>query len=156
MNRRSLLSTTLLIPVVACTGMLPTTSQLASDAQLISSGLSVVVTNIQSLPGVTNAALATLGKYLAAITANAAALASQTVAVPATLVQEIVADIKAFAPVALAIIPGGSQLVAVVQAALALISPMLAAVGITATSAEPPRYAPEQAKAILKMAVAKR
>jgi hypothetical protein len=149
------LGATALIPFLsACnsTSTSTTPSQIATDVNLISTGLSAAVASIAAIPGVDPTQLATLQADLKIVQTDAATVAAATAA-PTSTVQEIVSTIDALAPIALALVPGGSALVPVIDAATSLAPALLADLGVSGvTSAALPvhtAYTPAQARALL-------
>jgi hypothetical protein len=149
MLRRTLLFASAIVPVVALVGCeVQTASQIASDVQLIASGLTAAMGDIKLLPGISNAAVTQLDFYLATIQADAAKVASTTSIPAASTIQEIAQVVQTLAAVALPLVPGGSVIEAAIQAALSLLPAVLAAVGVSG-AAMPAKYQPAQARAIL-------
>src|SRR4051794_5077309 len=103
-----------------------TPSQIATDVNLIASGLAAAIVSIRQIPGVPTAALTQLESYLAIIQADADKVASAT-ATPATaIVREINQMGQAIASVALPLVPAGSIMEATSQAAVSLLPVILA------------------------------
>ena len=95
--------------------------------------------------------LAELKERLATL-ADAKTLAVST-AVPSTsTVQEIISTVQTLAPIALALIPGASPFVPVIDAALSLAPALLADIGVTAASpkAIAPKYDQATARLVLR------
>ncbi len=157
MKRRLLLSTVPAALMAACTptSTTPTVSQLASDASLIASGMAAVVTALQSQPGIPAATLVQLQGYLATLQKDAAAVAAATATPATSTVQEIAQIVQTVAPIALSFVPGGGAVAAIVQAAVALLPAITAAIGVAgAPLGAAPVYAPDQARLILRAAPA--
>jgi hypothetical protein len=154
MNRRTLLGVAVLLPAatpLACGTQTP--SQIASDVNLVASGLAAAINDIKQIPGVPAAALAQLELYLATIQADAAKVASATATPTTSTVQEISQVVQALASVALPLVPAGSVMQATIQAAVSLLPVILAAVGVSGAGV-PVSYRPSQARAILAAAAA--
>jgi hypothetical protein len=149
MLRRTLLFASAIVPAVAIVGCeVQTASQIASDVNLIASGLSAVMAEIKLLPDIPAADVTQLDFYVATIQAGAAKVAS-TVSTPATsTIQEIAQVVQALASVALPLVPGGSAIEVAIQAALSLLPVILAAVGVSGAGL-PTKYQPSHARAIL-------
>jgi hypothetical protein len=149
MNRRTLLGAAALLPaaaLLACGTQTP--SQIATDVNLIASGLAAAIASIRQIPGVPAAALAQLESYLVIIQADAAKVASATATPATSTVQEISQVVQAIALVALPRVPAGSVTQATIQAAVSLLPVILAAVGVSGTGISV-KYPPSQARAIL-------
>ena len=155
MNRRTLLATTLLIPLGlgACASTTP--SQLATDVALIASGLGAAIAAIAAIPGVPVATVKQLQGYLATIQADAKAVAAATATVATGTVQEIASVVQALAPIALSFVPGGSAVWSIVNSALSLLPSVLAAVGVSGASPVKAVYSPDGARLVLRAATAK-
>jgi hypothetical protein len=151
-SRRSLVFLSAATVALAATGCAGTTpSQLASDVQLIASGLASAAAALMQVPGVPAATLTQLQGYLDTIKADAAAVASGPSGATGT-VQEIASTVQVVASIALPLIPGGSAIVAIVEAAVSLLPAILAAVGISGTTGAVAVYTPDQARLILRAA----
>ncbi len=150
MLRRELLSIVPLIAALNLTGCsgTATPTQLATDVNLIASGLSSVVASISQLPGVSTTVVTQLQADLATIQADAAKVASTA---QSSVVQEIGQVVQAVAAIVLPLIPGGSALAATVQAAVSLLPTVLAAAGVAGAAVTTP-FTPEQARLILAAA----
>jgi hypothetical protein len=139
--------------LAGCTSTTPVTpSTVATDANLITTGLSAAVAQIALVPGVNAATVATLQADLAIVQKDAASIAAATSAPSASTVQEIVQTVEAIAPVALALVPGGSALVPVIDAAVSLAPTLIADIQAvkTAGAVAPGAYSTEEARLILK------
>lgn len=141
MHRRALLTTSAFAiaagALAACSSIQsflgnPTTAptQLAADTNLIASGLSAAVVSLQAIPGLSPAALIKVQSDLALVQADAQKIAVATVPTSSSLVQEIAQGVQAIADVALPVIPNGSAIVAVINAAVSLLPVILAAAGV--------------------------
>jgi hypothetical protein len=138
-----------IVPAAVLVGCeVQTVSRVASDVNLIASGVTAAMADIKLLPGMPDAALTQLDFYLATIQADAAKVASATATPAASTIKEIAQVVQALASVALPLIPGGSAIEAAIQAALSLLPVVLAAVGVAGAGA-PAKYQPDQARAIL-------
>jgi hypothetical protein len=144
----SALATVSAVALAACTSGTPTASQLAADVNLIATGLTAALPQIQQIPGLPAAALAEIEKYLAIIQADAVKVAAAVASPPPGTVQEIAQVVQALAAVALPLLPAGSVAEAAIQAAISLLPVILAAIGV-AGAGVPARYAPADARAIL-------
>jgi hypothetical protein len=152
MNRRSLLTTAAFMPAAALLACgTQTVSQIATDVNLIASGLAAAVANIKQIRGVPIAVLTQLEFYLVTIQTDAAKVASATSTPATSVVQEISQVVQALASIALPLIPAGSVIQATIQAALSLLPVILAAVGVSGAHVSA-RYRPDQARAILAAA----
>ncbi len=151
MNRRTIIHAFALLPVstiVACGMQTPSPSQLASDVNLIVTGLTAAVASIKQIPGVPAPAVMQLQLYLTKIQADA----QQIVATPApSTVQEIGQVVQDVAAIALPLIPGGSVVEATVQAAVSLLPTLMAAIGVSGAALST-KYDPDQARLILAAA----
>ena len=139
-TRRYLLTATALLPVAGCAtientlGMTP--AKWATDLSLAAGWMPQIVAALAAL-GVPAATLAQITKWAAMVQTDAAAVASATATVvvgttSATYVQEAMQTLSAIAGVALPLLlPGGGALVIVVQAFLAVVPELAAAVGLT-------------------------
>ena len=79
MNRRTLLGAAAFVPVAALLACgTQTSSQVATDVNLIASGVAAAIASIKQIPGVPTATLTQLEAYLAIIQADAAKVASAT------------------------------------------------------------------------------
>ena len=149
MNRRTLLRATAFVPAIGllgCEGQ--TASQLATDVNLITSGLTAAFAALKQIAGVPSAVLTQIDFYVATIQADAAKVAT-AVGTPATsTVQEIGQVVQALASIVLPLVPGGSVIEATIQAAVSLLPVILAAAGVSGAGV-PVKYRPEQARAIL-------
>jgi hypothetical protein len=131
-------------------------SQIATDANLIATGLSAAVAQIALVPGVNQTTLATIQADVTLVQKDAASIASATSAPSASTVAEIVQTVQAVAPVALALVPGGSALVPVIDAAVSLAPALIADIeAVKTASAEAPGgtvapYSAGEARLILK------
>ena len=134
-----------------CAGT-PSTSQLATDVGLIASGLAAAIAAVAAIPGVPAATVTQLQGYLATIQADAKAVAAATATAATGTVQEIVSAVQALAPIALSFVPGGSAVVAIVNAALSLLPSILAAIGVAGVSTVKAVYSPDSARLILRAA----
>ena len=151
MNRRGLLiSVAALLPLsaalVACNKPV-TTTQIASDVQLIASGLQPVVNALVNAPNVSASVIAQVQGYLATIKADAAQIAASTATPAVGTVQQIVQAVQALAGIA-GSIPALAPYAMAIQAAVALLPVLLADVGVV-TSGAKPSMTPMQARAIL-------
>lgn len=155
-SRRPLLGLLTMGTLAACaTPGATTPTQLATDVNLIASGLSAAIASVAAIPGVSAAAVTQLQGYLATIQADAKTVAAATVTTPTSTVQEVAQAVQAVASVALPLIPGGSTVLALIQAAISLLPSILAAIGVSgAAPATPPVYSPAQARLILASAKA--
>jgi hypothetical protein len=163
MNRRNLLRTTALaLPVAflaACgatpgttpvtTPPAPTVNVVANDISLVSQGVSSMLVSLEAAPNLDPVKLQQLEGYVTQLRAAANAIAEATVTPAASAVQEIVKIVQALAPIALSLIPGGSTLTALVQAALSMLPIVLSAVGVVGAGGPAPVYNAEQARLIL-------
>ncbi len=149
MLRRTLLFASAIVPAVAIVGCeVQTASQIASDVQLIASGLTAAMAEIKLLPGIPAADITQLDFYLATIQAGAAKVAAATSTPATSTIQEIAQVVQALASVALPLLPGGSAIEVAIQAALSLLPVILAAVGVSGAGIAT-KYQPSHARAIL-------
>jgi len=155
MRRRTILSAIALAPVAACTTGTPTLAQLVTDAQSIAAALQAEAPIV--LPLVADAAVsAKISGYIADVQSVASKLSAALTATAASpLVQQIIGDVQAVAPIVLAIagLPPGT--VAAINAALALLPVLAAQVGLTSATLKAPVYAPAEARLILLGAASK-
>jgi hypothetical protein len=149
MNRRTLLRATVAVPALAALAACGASlSQVTSDVQTIASGLAGIMPQISSIPGIAASSVAKLSGYLADLKSLASQVAAN--ATPsATTIQQVASDVQAFADLALPLIPGGAVYVVAINAALALLPGLLAAVGVSAGSLEAPEMTPAQARSVL-------
>jgi|GEM_PF-3443728 hypothetical protein len=153
-TRRSILAMAgAAVTLTACGTTTITASQLATDAQLIASGLASAITAIAAISSVPAATVTQLQGYLATIKADAATVAAASAGT--SVVQEIASTVQTVADIALPLIPGGSAIVSIVNAAVSLLPTILAAAGVTSAAKTSPIYSPEQARLILRGAAAK-
>ena len=146
-TRRAMLSlSAAALAATSCAGKTP--SQLATDVGLIASGLASVVTSLAQAPGVPAATLAQLQGWLATIEADAAQVAAASAG--AGGVVEFARAVQALAAIALPLIPGGSAIAALIDAAMSLLPMVLGTVGISGAPLAAPVYAPDQARLILR------
>ena len=127
-------------------------SQLASDANLIATGISSAVASIKLIPGLPTAAVTQIEGYLATIQKDAAAIAAATTAPATGNVQEIAQAVQAIASVVLplgAAVPGLAPFVPLIEAAISLLPAILAAVGVSGGELTGQRYTPAEARLIL-------
>ncbi|WP_428485925.1 hypothetical protein [Rhodopila sp.] len=132
MLRRHLLRTVAAAAVAATTACATTTAvppQLATDVNLIATGLAAAIAGIKQIPGVPIAALTQLDADLATIQVDAARITSATAGTAISTIQEIGQVVEAIAAVALPLIPGGSTVETTIEAAVSLLPVILAAVG---------------------------
>jgi hypothetical protein len=136
--------------LTGCAGTTTTTTptQLATDVNLIASGLSSAIASISQIPGVSAAIVSQLQADLATIQADAAQVANAT---QPAIVQEIGTVVQAVATIALPLIPGGSAVAATVQAAVSLLPVVLATAGVSGAPVAT-QFTPEQARLILAAA----
>jgi phage-related protein len=136
------------LSVLGCATSSTTPSQLATDVNLIASGLAAAIASIQQIPGVASTTLTQLQADLTTIQADAAQVASA----PATsVVQAIGQAVQAVAALVLPLVPGGSSIEVTVQAALSLLPEIMAAAGVSGATTTP-KFTPEQARLILAAA----
>lgn len=155
MNRRNLLRVVALSPIAlaACQGR--TTDQLTADINLIATGLSGVVGALRGLPGgmISPAIIDQAQGIIDQIKANAASIGGALTPNPDT-VQAIAAGVDALQRLLVPFFPVAPGIAAVVQAALALIPLILAAVGRAPSAATTtPMMTPAQARAALRHGV---
>ena len=133
-RRRILLAAPL--AMAACQSAVPPLTQLQTTSALVTAGVSAVAASVLSTP---NLAPATSDKIKAALaTVNAANQAIQGATVTtASNAQEIVAAVKIAVPLLLARLDPQSPEAIALNAAMALLPTVLAAAGVTATSAGP-------------------
>ncbi len=161
-GRRSLLrATTALMGAVLLAGGLvaceATPSQLATDVQLISAGISSFAGSLGKQVGISDGLVAKVTKYAKQVSDDAAAVSAATSGLTnATdttgLVKEIASCVQAIADVALPQIKGlanASLYVSLIDAAVSLLPTILAAVGLTAAPSAAAIYAPTEARLIL-------
>ena len=143
--------------VAACSTSTTTASQVATDVSLIASGLSSAITAIAAIPGVPATIVTQLQGYLATIKTDAeqVATATATASADANIVQEIASTVQTVADIALPLIPGGSAIVLIINAAISLLPTILAVVGVTSATRMLPVYTPDQARLILRAAMVK-
>jgi hypothetical protein len=151
-TRRTLLALSVSgLALAACAGT--TVATLASDVQLVDSGAGSLASAVMQLAGVPAATITQIQGYLAIIDTGAAAIAATGTTGATTIVQQIVAALKALVPVVMPLIPGGSPLEPVANALLSLVPALLAYIGISGASAAVPVYTPDQARLILRAAM---
>lgn len=146
MNRRTLLRTTIAIPALAALAACSSTqmTQVTSDVQAITTGLTNIMPQIATV--VPAAAVAQLTTYLNDLKSLAATVSGN---VSATTIQQVAKDVEAFADLVLPLVPGGAVFVVAINAALALLPGLLAAVGVSAGTLAAPAMTPAQARAVL-------
>jgi len=126
MIRKSVLA---LLALAACTT--PTPAQVATDAGLISSGLTAAIAAIAAVPGVDQTKLATVNADLLILQKAAAAISVQS---NPTLATEIATAVDDLAPIAESLVPGSSYIVVAIEAATALVPVLLNEAGAPATT----------------------
>jgi hypothetical protein len=156
LSRRALLGTSGLSALAACTTSTtsPTVSQIASDVNLIATGMTSVVTALQDVPNIPAATLKQLQSYVVALQQAASTVATSTATPATSAVQEIVTVVEDIAPIALSFVPGGGAIAAIVQAAISLLPVVTAAVGIAGAPVKAPVYTPDNARLVLRAAPA--
>ena len=137
-----------LLSVAACSSSI-TTSQIATDANLIAQGLQPLAADVAAIPGVPSATLAKVQADLAKLQQAAAGIATATAGQQTTSVQGIAALVEEIASVVLPLVPGGAPWVLVVQAAQALVPVILAAAGVSGSTGAAPTMPATQARLIL-------
>lgn len=154
-SRRVLLSSVPVFAVAACAGK--TSSQLQTDVQLISAGLSAVVASLAAIPNsaipplVLTKAQAAIGQ----IQANAAIIA-QALTPDATTVGGIVTAVQTLATLIGPYVPSAPAVGAAIEAALALIPIIQAAVSSSSPAgASSSKMSPDEARAALAKAAGK-
>jgi hypothetical protein len=140
------------VALAACGAADTTATQLATDVSLIASGLSSAIISIGAIPGVPAAIVTQLHSYLTTITNDAAQVAAFASGADTSTVQEIVSSVQTVADITLPLIPGGSTIVPVINAAVSLLPAILAVVGITSATTTRPVYTADQARLILRAA----
>ncbi len=160
MHKPVVLAVAAAIAFVGCTASPGTTttitstaSRLASDVNLVATGLAAALPAIAQVPGVPAATIAQINADLASIQKDAAAVQAATAAngaAPASTVQEIASVVGDIATVALPLVPGGSAIVPVVQAAEALLPGILSAADVVAAGAPANAMDPSSARLILR------
>jgi hypothetical protein len=154
MNRRGLLRAVAILPaasLLACQPGGPAPAQFVSDVQLLLSGLTAAIASIKQIPGVPAPAVATLEDNLSRLQTEAAAITVATGKLSPSTVQEIGQVVEAVASVALPLLPGGSAIELTIEAAVAILPPIMAAAGISGIGKKP-ELTPDQARAILAAA----
>ena len=154
MYRRDLLRVAAFVPVtafVACQSAPTTPAQVVSDLRLLTSGLTAAIASIRQIPGVPAPAMTELENTLTKLRADAGIVATSAQAPAQSTVQEIEQLVQAVASIALPLLPVGSPIVATIQAAIAILPPILAAAGISGTGGAP-MFTPAQARLILAAA----
>lgn len=146
---RAILCGAVALSVVACSAQNTSPSQIATDVNLVASGLSAAVTQVAAIPGINPTVVAQLQADLALIQKDAAQVAADTAAPSASLVQEIASTVQAVATVALPLVPGGAPFVPVIQAAVSMLPTLLAAVHVSGAAPVATAYTPNAARLIL-------
>lgn len=158
LDRRRLLAASSLAGILALTGCGTVTApQAESDVQLLADGLSGILDSLKALPANLAPPQATLDKIQAELDLikSDAAKIGTAVAGGGSIVQEIAAAVGAIVPLATPFFPAAPAVAAVLEAGLALLPGILAAVGIkTATNGYPAVMSPYQARLILSDAAA--
>jgi hypothetical protein len=150
MIRRDILRTTATIPLLALAMCATTPAQIATDVNLEATAASAILTAVQALPGVSSDVIVRVQGYVTKIQANAALVAATSVAPSTSTVTAITQDIQAVASIVLPLLPGGSAILALVQATTSLLPTILKEAGITgAASAVTPVYEPDEARRIM-------
>jgi len=153
MNRRTLILGASALPLLAVAGCVtaPTASQLQTDVTLIANGLSGITSALAALPNspVPASTLAQINAEIATVKADAAAIASAGSST--TLVTGLTAAVQAIVPLVTPFFPAAPLVAGVVQAAVSLISTVLAQAGIAgaAVGAPVPTMSPAQARLVL-------
>ncbi len=154
MYRRGLLRAAAVAPVAALLACQPpavASSQLTSDVGLLVSGLAAAIANIRQTPGVPGPAVTHLEANLSKLQADARIVTTATGTPAPSAIQEIEHLVEAVASIALPLIPGGSAIQLTIEAAVAILPPILAAAGISGI-AKAPKFTPAQARVILAAA----
>jgi hypothetical protein len=138
------------IGLAGCANATP--SQLATDVQLIASGLAAAIAAVAAVPGVPAVTMNQLQGYLTTIQTDAKAVAAATATAATGTVQEIVSAVQALAPIALSFVPGGSTVWSIVNSALSLLPSLLAAIGVVGAPMAKAVYTPDSARLILRAA----
>jgi hypothetical protein len=159
MQRRVVMSGLVLSPVLAVIGCGNGNSQdqVKTDVNLIANGLSGVVAALQALPAgrVPPDVLSRAQAIIGDIRTNAAAV-SQAIAANPDTVQAISSSVSTLSALLTPFFPAAPAVGLAVQAALALLPVVLAAVGkAPAAATAAPKMTPDQARAVLTNAAAK-
>ncbi len=151
MNRRTLLATVAAMAPIAVLAACKSgsVSQVTADVQAIAAGLSGIMPQIGTAPGISASVVAQLNTYLTDLKSLASQIGAN--ATPsASIIQQVASDVQAFANLALPLIPGGAAYLVAINAALALLPALLAAVGVSASTPVAPSMTPAQARAVLQ------
>ena len=150
-TRRSLLSASAAMALVATGCAAPTAAELANDVRLIASGLASALSAVGNMTDIPAATQTMLQGYLSIIQTDAGQVAQAT-ANAVGPVQEIAQAVQAIAAIVLPLIPGAAAVVPIINAAMSLLPAILAAVGVSGASVGVPVYTPDQARLILRAA----
>jgi hypothetical protein len=151
MSRREILAAVALAVTSACTSN-GGTSQLARDLSLVAQGLGAVEKTLQGIPGVPGAVLAQVQSDLAQVRSAASQAIQPSVGGLTSSVQGIGALVGNIASAVLPLLPGGSVVVTLVEAAVSLVPTIEAEAGLLSAAmvvSAKPRYTPAQARALL-------
>lgn len=116
------------IALIACS-LTPT--QLASDVQLIETGIEIIAPVLLAKAGITSAEVSTINSDVAIVRSSANAIVSATNADATLTVRTLVSAVQGVAPIAARYLPAGSQEAVAVQAAVALLPIVLQAAGVS-------------------------
>ncbi|MDA8251086.1 MAG: hypothetical protein M0Z28_18210 [Rhodospirillales bacterium] len=127
-HRRNFLAASALLPLglAACAGQ--TQTQLQADVQAVAQGLGGVVSSLSAVPHVPQAVVTQAMALIGQVKADAAQIATALTPNP-NVVQHIADTINALLPIVAPYFPVAPAVAAVLQAALALVPVILAAVG---------------------------
>jgi len=154
MKRRTILfgaASVSALALAGCAGQTPT--QLQSDVTAISQGLSGIVSALKAIPSVPANIVAEAQTAISAIQTNAATIAA-ALTPQASVVQQIAQAVTTLSTLLTPFFPLSAPVAGVVQAALALVPVILAAVGVQSAGASLSTMTPEQARLVLRAAAA--
>lgn len=116
------------IALIACS-LTPT--QLASDVQLIETGVEIIAPVLLAKQGISAVDAATINKDLSTIASAGDAIVKATTTDAALSARTFVAAVQSLEPIAQTYLPAGSQEAVAVQAAVALLPIVLQAAGVS-------------------------
>lgn len=125
-------------------------SQLATDVQLVASGVTAAVQQIAAIPGVSASVLTRVQADALTVSADAAKVAAAAASATGGLVQQIAAAVKEIAALVLPLFPSTQPFVPLIEAALSLLPVLLASAGVSGSAGTTPVYTPEEARLILR------
>lgn len=150
MYRRHLLAFVATLPILAGCGTTPTINSVANDVQVVSAGLKAIAPSILTAIGTDKVVADKFQSYMDTITAGASSIVTATSATSTSIVQQVIAAVQAIAPLVLSLVGLPASIVTVIQAAVAMLPSIAAAVGLTLAMKATPTMTPAAARLILQ------